>query len=152
MVLAGEWRMASWVGPAQVAEVADIKGVVEFLVDRLHAGRVEYAATEALAGVEHPGRTAAVVLAGEYSLEIGRVGELDPRYLRANELRTEHVTFALLDLDELKRRADAPVSTSLSQAGSRPSSVTWPWWSAKMSRRRGSRMRSGRRPPMRWRR
>jgi phenylalanyl-tRNA synthetase beta chain len=109
VVLAGEWRMASWAGPAQVAEVADIKGVIEVLVDRLNAGRVEYAATQALAGVEHPGRTATVVLAGETGREIGRVGELDPRYLRANDLRAEHVTFALVDLDELKRRADAPV-------------------------------------------
>jgi phenylalanyl-tRNA synthetase beta chain len=107
VVLAGEWRMASWVGPAQDAEVADIKGVIENLVDRLHAGRVEYTATQALELVEHPGRTAAVTLEGEEAIEIGRVGELDPRYLVANDLRTEHVSFALLDLDELKRRADA---------------------------------------------
>jgi phenylalanyl-tRNA synthetase beta chain len=112
MVLAGEWRMASWAGPAQVAEVADIKGVIEVLVDRLDARRVEYAATEALTGVEHPGRTAAVVLAGEGALEIGRVGELDPRYLRANDLRTDHVTFALLNVDELKQGANAPVKAA----------------------------------------
>jgi phenylalanyl-tRNA synthetase beta chain len=107
LVLAGEWRMASWVGPAQVAEVADLKGVVEVLVDRLNVGRVEYAPTAARPTVEHPGRTAAVVLAGEAPVHIGRVGELDPRYVQANDLRTEHVTFALLDLAELVRRADA---------------------------------------------
>ncbi len=81
LVLAGEWRMASWVGPAQMAEVADMKGVVEVLVDRLNAGRVEFAPTQALALVEHPGRTAAVVLAGATPVEIGHVGELDPRYV-----------------------------------------------------------------------
>jgi phenylalanyl-tRNA synthetase beta chain len=109
VVLAGEWRMASWVGPAQVAEVADIKGVIEVLADRLNVGRIEYAASQALAGVEHPGRTAAVVLAGATTVQIGRVGELDPRYLLANDLRTEHVTFALLELDQLKQAADTPV-------------------------------------------
>ena len=112
LVLAGEWRMASWVGPAQGAEVADIKGVIESLVDRLHAGRVEYAATQPATLVEHTGRTAAVVLAGEDRLEIGRVGELDPRYLSANDLRSERVVFAVLDLDELKRRAEAQVLIS----------------------------------------
>ena len=109
VVLAGEWRMASWVEPAHAAEVADIKGVVEVLVDRLNAGRVEYAPTQALALVEHAGRTAAVVLAGDTQTEIGRVGELDPRYLLANDIRSEHVTFALLDLAELKQRADKQV-------------------------------------------
>ena len=109
LVLAGEWRMASWVGPAQMAEVADMKGVVEVLVDRLNAGRVEFAPTQALALVEHPGRTAAVVLAGATPVEIGHVGELDPRYVAANDLRAEHVLFALLDVDELKRRTDEQV-------------------------------------------
>jgi phenylalanyl-tRNA synthetase beta chain len=109
LVLAGEWRMASWVGPAQVAEVADLKGVVEVLVDRLNAGRIEYTSAAAQPLVEHPGRTAAVVLAGDAPVEIGHVGQLDPRYLQANDLRTEHVIFALLDMTELTRRADAQV-------------------------------------------
>jgi phenylalanyl-tRNA synthetase beta chain len=64
---------------------------------------------QALAGVEHAGRTAAVVLAGDTQSEIGHVGELDPRYLIANDIRTEHVTFALLDLAALKQRADQQV-------------------------------------------
>jgi phenylalanyl-tRNA synthetase beta chain len=109
MVLAGEWRMASWVEPAHVAEVADIKGVLEVLVDRLNAGRVEYAPTEPMPGVEHPGRTASVVLAGDTPTEIGHVGELDPRYLLTNDVRAEHVTFALLDVAELKERAGEQV-------------------------------------------
>jgi phenylalanyl-tRNA synthetase beta chain len=109
MVLAGEWRMASWVGPAQIAEVADLKGVVEVLVDRLHAGRVEYAQTAARPMVEHPGRTAAVMLAGDTPVEIGHIGELDPRYVAANDLRTEHVVVALLDLAALNGRANAQV-------------------------------------------
>jgi phenylalanyl-tRNA synthetase beta chain len=109
MVLAGEWRRTSWAGPGQMAEVADVKGVVEVLVDRLSAGHIKYTPTQALPLVEHPGRMAAVMLAGKAPVEIGRVGELDPRYLLANDLRADYVTFALLDLDELSRRADPQV-------------------------------------------
>jgi phenylalanyl-tRNA synthetase beta chain len=37
------------------------------------------------------------------------VGELDPRYLRAYDVRAEHVPFALIDLEEVKRPAELTV-------------------------------------------
>jgi phenylalanyl-tRNA synthetase beta chain len=101
IVLAGEWQMASWVGPAREAEVADVKGIVEWLVARLRAGRLAYASADAAALVEHPGRTAQVLLAGDEAIPLGRVGELDPRYLRAYDVRAERVTFALIDVETL---------------------------------------------------
>jgi phenylalanyl-tRNA synthetase beta chain len=100
IVLAGEWHMASWVAPGRAAEVADVKGIVEALAARLNAGRVDYATTDAFVRVEHPGRTAEV-LAGPTPTPVGRVGELDPRYLRAYDVRADHVVFAMLELEPL---------------------------------------------------
>ncbi|MEO7118660.1 MAG: phenylalanine--tRNA ligase subunit beta, partial [Candidatus Limnocylindrales bacterium] len=58
-------------------------------------------------GVEHPGRTATVFVETEagHRMELGHVGELDPRYLAANDVRSERVAHVLIDLDGLDRLA-----------------------------------------------
>ena len=102
LLLAGDWRAASWAEPARPASLDDLKGVLEALVERLAGARLEYGQTKALAGVEHPGRIATVdAVSGGTRTPLGRLGEVHPRYLAAYEVRAEHVPFALIDLTAL---------------------------------------------------
>jgi len=128
LLLAGSLQPASWAAAARPADLAAAKGLVDWLVTRLGRGtaRVEFGPTDVVAGVEHPGRTAQVelvtdaesageaqptdesVTAGAARTVIGRVGELDPRYLAAYDARAEQVAFAVLELNALRRLAERP--------------------------------------------
>jgi phenylalanyl-tRNA synthetase beta chain len=102
ILLAGEWQPASWAQAGRAADVEDAKGIVEWLIERAARRDAGYRPTAALAGVEHPHRTAEVVVGeGDAAAVVGRVGELDPRYLRAHDVRAEHVAFAVLDVAAL---------------------------------------------------
>jgi phenylalanyl-tRNA synthetase beta chain len=114
ILLAGTWEAADWAGPAREAGLHLLKGVIEWAALRLGAGQVSYRRTQPVAGVEHPGRTAEVTLdrsggtgtgdpstAGGATVAIGRIAELDPRYLRACSSRSERVVVALLDVPML---------------------------------------------------
>jgi phenylalanyl-tRNA synthetase beta chain len=109
LLLAGDWRPPSWVEPARGGSIDDLKGVLEALANRFGVGRLEYRPAEALAGVEHPGRTAQIHGDAEQTFVLGRVGELDPRYLAAYEVRAERAAFALLDLAALAGRATGAI-------------------------------------------
>jgi phenylalanyl-tRNA synthetase beta chain len=107
IMLAGNNRTASWVEPVRPAGFEDVKGLVELVVARLNAGRVEFAPTTPRPGIDHPGRTAAVhVIKGEERTMVGLCLEVDPRLLAAYEIRAERVAFALLNLDVLLPLAD----------------------------------------------
>ena len=107
ILLAGNLRPASWVEPGRAAGFDFVKGVVELIVARLNAGRVEFAPTTARAGIDHPGRTAAAqAIKGDERTDIGLALEIDPRLLAAYEIRAEHVAFAQLNLDVLMPLAD----------------------------------------------
>ncbi len=102
ILLAGDWRAPSWAEPARAAAVEDVKGLVEALIARLNVARPSYGPAMALARVEHPGRTATIeVVSSGRAVTIGRLGELDPRYLEAYEIRAERAVFALLDVAAL---------------------------------------------------
>jgi phenylalanyl-tRNA synthetase beta chain len=106
IVLAGDWRAQSWAEPARAALVDDLKGIIEALAARLKIGRLFYRPANARRGVEHPGRTADVFVESDgIRVDIGRVGELHPGYLRAYDVRAEHVAFATLDFGALRRLA-----------------------------------------------
>ena len=109
ILLAGTWPGLGWTEPPRPAELADIKGIVGALLERLGISTPVFAPTEAQAGIEHPGRTAAVLLASTAELELGRLGELDPRFLAASGVRAERACFALLDLPALAQLAPAAV-------------------------------------------
>ena len=98
ILLAGYLRPASWAEPAHAATFEDIKGIVEMLAARCNMDRVEYTpVTDLRHGVDHPGRTAAIVaFAGGERRTIGRVFEIDPRLLARYEVHAEHVSFAIL--------------------------------------------------------
>ncbi|MEO8626414.1 MAG: phenylalanine--tRNA ligase subunit beta, partial [Candidatus Limnocylindrales bacterium] len=105
VLLAGNLRAASWAEPARVASLADLKGIVETIATGAHADGVEYEATQARDGVEHPGRTAAVIaVTGDERTRtpLGRVFEIDPRLLGAFEVKAERVAFALIQLEPLR--------------------------------------------------
>ncbi len=103
VILAGNLRGPSWSEPARPVVLEDVKGIVEWLITRLGGGAVTYVRADTPApGVEHPGRTAVVVVEHDgKQLELGRLGELDPRYVAANEVRAEHALFASLDLEAM---------------------------------------------------
>jgi phenylalanyl-tRNA synthetase beta chain len=118
MLAGGAWP-PSWLEPQRPASFEDAKGIIEALAARLNMGRVEFAATNPRPGIDHPGRTAAVVVSdGDERTgrtQVGFVLELDPRLLAAYEVHTEHVAFALLNLDVLE-----PLTQRVPQVRSAP--------------------------------
>jgi phenylalanyl-tRNA synthetase beta chain len=84
-------------------DVAALKGLIEALVERLAAATVRYEPTAARAGIEHPGRTAAVhaMLGDGRSVELGRVGELHPALVAASDVRARRVVVAELAMAAL---------------------------------------------------
>lgn len=98
ILLAGNLRAASWAEKAHSSSFEDVKGIVEMLAARCNIDRVEYApVTDIRPGVDHPGRTAAVLaFAGHEQRTIGRVFEIDPRLLARYDVHAEHVSFAIL--------------------------------------------------------
>jgi phenylalanyl-tRNA synthetase beta chain len=102
LAAAGDAVPATWQEPARSVEVDDLKGLIAWLVDRIAAAAVRFTAGTSRAGVDHPGRLAAVVadLDGQ-PLELGRVGELHPEYLAANDAQARRVVFAELSLAAL---------------------------------------------------
>ena len=107
ILLAGAVAPPAVEGPSRHWDVADAKGLVEWLVERVGQGRIRFEPATALEAVEHPGRTAliAVELSSGQRMELGRVGELDPRYLVSYGARAERAIFALVDLPGLARLA-----------------------------------------------
>ncbi|MDP8905379.1 MAG: phenylalanine--tRNA ligase subunit beta [Chloroflexota bacterium] len=107
LLLAANWQPPSWAGSPRQADLADVKGVVEWLAARLGGAQVEYRPVKPLPRVEHPGRTAQAVISDQGADHlIGRVGELDPRYLHAYDARAERAVFALLELAPLLALAE----------------------------------------------
>ncbi|MFI5261595.1 MAG: phenylalanine--tRNA ligase subunit beta [Candidatus Limnocylindrales bacterium] len=103
LLLAGAWPPGAWDRVAPAADIADAKGVVAWLAERVGLGPVAFEAVDPRAGIEHPGRVAAVVTrdhpgGSAAGVMLGRVGELDPRYLEACGSRAERVAFAELRL------------------------------------------------------
>ncbi|HEY7941472.1 MAG TPA: phenylalanine--tRNA ligase subunit beta [Candidatus Limnocylindrales bacterium] len=107
-LLAGAWPPASWDRAGAVADIGDGKGLVTWLADRLGLRAVRFGPLEPWAGIEHPGRVAAVLLDHEAGSpgEIGRVGELHPQYLEACGSRAERVAFGLLRIGLLQEAAE----------------------------------------------
>ena len=102
LLLAGDWRPKSWTEAARPASVEDAKSLIEWICDRFRVGAVTYRAARAMANVEHPGRLAEVVVEHDgQPVVIGRVGELDPRYLAVSDVRAERAVFAVLELAAL---------------------------------------------------
>jgi phenylalanyl-tRNA synthetase beta chain len=97
ILIAGDWVDGAWDQPGRRAEIADAVGLCAALADRLGAGRLEPRAKEPWAGVEHPGRVAALHLSPG-GLVVGAVGELDPRLLAAAGVHAPSTVFATLDL------------------------------------------------------
>jgi len=105
IILAGRERPVTHDRAAQTMDVATAKGLLEQLTSRLLWCRLLYEPLEPREGVEHPGRTAAVVAVADdgNSTSVGRVGELHPRLLERYEVRAEHVVFAEIHLDAFRR-------------------------------------------------
>jgi phenylalanyl-tRNA synthetase beta chain len=101
LILAGRERPLTHDRKAQPIDVRSAKGLLAQLAARETWCRLAYEPTEARVGVEHPGRTAAVVAIDDegHSTHVGRVGELHPSLLEQYEVRAEHVVFAEIDLD-----------------------------------------------------
>jgi phenylalanyl-tRNA synthetase beta chain len=104
-ILAGRDRPVAHDREAGQVDVALLKGLLERLTERLTWSRLRYEQLTPRPGVEHPGRTAAVVAvsdAGDSTI-VGRVGELHPRLLEAYGVHAEHVVFAEIRLEAYER-------------------------------------------------
>jgi phenylalanyl-tRNA synthetase beta chain len=71
ILLSGAAHPLTWDVPARPFDVADAKGLLEWLVERLTDARLSYEPAAVREGVDHPGRTALVVaqLPGSRSIE-----------------------------------------------------------------------------------
>ena len=112
LAAAGAWQERAPDQERREADLEDLKGLVTWLASRLGLPTPAFTAAGPLPGVEHPGRIATIVLpgggtagaprqgagAGDAAQVLGRVGELDPRYVAATGVRAERVAFALIDL------------------------------------------------------
>ncbi len=105
IILAGRERPLTHDRPAGVMDVATAKGLLEQLTSRLALCRLVYEPLTPRDGVEHPGRTAAVVAVDDdgAATPLGRVGELHPRLLELYGVRAEHAVFTEIDLDAFER-------------------------------------------------
>ena len=105
LVLAGRDRPVGLDREVGHVDVALAKGFLERLTNRLTANRLTYERVTVRPGVEHPGRTAAVVAVAPHgdSTVVGRVGELHPRLLEAYGVNAEHVVFAEIYLEAFDR-------------------------------------------------
>jgi phenylalanyl-tRNA synthetase beta chain len=114
--LAGASRPASWASPSRAYDVADGKGLVELLAQRLGEARVTWSSVEPRPRVDHPGRIAAGAaipdLAGtDRPVPLGRVGELHPALLEAYDIRAAHVVFGEIPLAALASLVPELVTT-----------------------------------------
>ncbi len=101
LIIAGREHPVTHDRPARPADVATAKGLLEQLTQRLLRCRLVYEPVTPRRGVDHPGRTAAVLAVtpdGKRTF-VGRVGELHPRLLEEYQTRADHVVFAEIDLD-----------------------------------------------------
>ncbi|MDQ3553447.1 MAG: phenylalanine--tRNA ligase subunit beta [Chloroflexota bacterium] len=105
LLLAGSADPLSWDHPSRAVDVADAKGLLEWLAERIAAVRIAWEPAPPHDGLYHPGRSAVAIalLPAGQRVELGLVAELDPRYLAAREARAERAVFARLDLDALAR-------------------------------------------------
>ncbi len=105
LLLAGAARPATWAAAHRAWDVADVKGIVEALVARLGHLRPRYEPAPIRAAVDHPGRTAVVVidLGDGDRMVLGRVGEIHPSLLVAYGVRASHVVFGEIDVEGLAR-------------------------------------------------
>jgi phenylalanyl-tRNA synthetase beta chain len=105
LILAGKDRPVSLDRERGDVDVALAKGFLERLAARLTWTRLVYEPVDGRAGVEHPGRTAAVVAVSDTgdSTIVGRVGELHPRLLQAYGVSAEHVVFAEIHIEAFDR-------------------------------------------------
>jgi phenylalanyl-tRNA synthetase beta chain len=113
VALSGPRRPASWASPPEATDFADLKGILEQLLDRLGVHGVVYRPTE------HPtlqtGRTAELVVGPPGAPRpIGVAGQLHPLVADRFDLEGRAVMLAELDFDALCELAsDALTSTRL---------------------------------------
>ena len=103
ILLAGALWPAAWNRRPHEGDVWDVRGCLELLLASLGAPAPRYEPRGAVPGVEHPGRTAEVLVHapdGTWA-RAGVVAELDPRVIGAFEGRAERAAFAELSLDTI---------------------------------------------------
>jgi len=109
LLLVGSADPVSWATTTRTWDLADGKGLVEMLLARLGHPELRYEPAPIRPGVDHPGRTATIVVdlpRGE-RMVLGRVGEIHPGLLAAYEVRAVHVVFVELELAGLARLVPA---------------------------------------------
>jgi phenylalanyl-tRNA synthetase beta chain len=102
LLLTGRRDTSSWLTQeAPMADLYDLKGIIEQLADRLGIDDLRFEACER--GTFHPGRTAILHCQDEY---VGVMGQVDPRVCDAFDLPEQPVLLAELELDALLAHAE----------------------------------------------
>ncbi len=103
ILAAGAMEPATWDGPGRAAGVGSLKSLLAWLVLRIGEATLRFTTATARDAIDHPGRTARVHArrADGTEVDLGTVGELDPRYLDACGIRAAAVAWADLDLAAL---------------------------------------------------
>jgi phenylalanyl-tRNA synthetase beta chain len=110
LLATGRATPPGWQDPERPLDLGDVKGLLEWLADRMGGARLLFEPAAVRAGIEHPGRTAAIVVdLGSERMALGRVGELHPDYLAAMDVRAERVVFAEIPLAGLRRLEPAHI-------------------------------------------
>jgi phenylalanyl-tRNA synthetase beta chain len=109
ILLAGDAEPLTWDRSPHPLDIADAKGLLEWLAERIAGVRIGWEPAPLREGLFHGGRRALAVahLDSGHRVELGMVAELDPRYLAARQAHAERVVFAQLDLDGLERTLPA---------------------------------------------
>jgi phenylalanyl-tRNA synthetase beta chain len=92
ILLAGERRRGHWSEKGRVPDIYDLKGIVSLLGERLGVGLDVRRDETPIPAFLHPGRSAAILMAG---VAIGALGALHPDVARSWEFRTEVVVLEL---------------------------------------------------------
>jgi len=104
IVMTGPRREKDWTQEdgTQLVDYFDIKGVVEALLEGLHIE--DYSIERSHHSTFHPGRSAALVVAGKY---VGDFGELHPRVAQVLDLTQYPVMIAEIDLESILEHVHA---------------------------------------------
>lgn len=108
VLMAGAARRSSWHDPRRGVDLGDVKGLIQVVVERLAPGAIiRFRAGTPRPGIDHPGRTAAILAEllsetpSDRPVQLGQVSQLHPRLLEASEIRAEQVIVAEIDVEAL---------------------------------------------------
>ncbi len=104
IVVAGQRHSRHWLVPSETADFYDLKGIIEFVSERLHVAALDFKPLEI--SMMRPGAGAWVLSGSEI---VGFLGELHPKVCEAFDIPVRRCAVAELDVEKLLDRASAEI-------------------------------------------